>query len=926
MSKLLIVESPTKARTIGRMLGRDYNIIASMGHIRDLPERELGVDIAHGFAPQYVDTGRSRSVVRELRAAAKKADEIYLAPDPDREGEAIAWHLAEVLRKGTRAPFYRVTFHEITRSAIERALKEKGEIDQHLVDAQQARRVLDRIVGYQVSPLLWSRIEKGSSAGRVQSVALRLVVERERAIEAFRPEEYWVFSLVFRTAEGELFSARLFKIGGKDFRVGSAEEAGRLLDAVLHGSAPAVGPISVAERRRNAPPPFTTSTLQQAANVSFRYSASSTMRYAQQLYEGVEIGEGGAVGLITYMRTDSVTIAREAQEQAVEFIRSSYGPQYAPEQFNRYRNKAAAQEAHEAIRPTDVRRTPEAMAPYLDASQLKLYTLIWRRFVASQMTPAIQNLTTVDVPIDGADGREYTFRATATVPVFAGFTRVYEEVARKKDESREAEVLGALAAGDPLSIAKAEKEQKFTEPPPRYSEATLIKELEENGIGRPSTYATILRTIQDRDYVSREQGKLIPTELGFRVNDFLVGRLPALFDVGFTANMEKELDEIEEGKLSWVQMMEEFYSKFAPWVEEAKNFDAPAAGEAEPLIRLFDQVAFDEPRKAGRRTYDDGRFYRSLKEKFEQDHRISARQYQALLSMAAKYRDRLPDAAVAALPEALRQAVEAAVARYREREEKREKSEAEAAAIDYAGLFAAFDKVHFEPAEKRGRFTYDDRKFFESLREQALSGRALSERQNSALARMARKYYSELTDPELVASILGLEAGPSGEAAGSENAAEADRLLQELSRVTVWAAPSKKGRFTYDDKVFYESLSNQRASGKELSDRQMAALRRMAAKYAGDAAQPPPLPEGQETGEREEAPAAAAPANPPEAARLLEALGRVTEWAEPVKKGRFTFDDKVFYESVSRQFNSGKVLSPKQLAALEKLAEKYAVK
>ena len=405
MSKLLIVESPTKARTIGRMLGKEYAIMASMGHIRDLPEREFGIDIAHGFAPQYVDTARSKSVVRDLRAAAKSADEIYLAPDPDREGEAIAWHLAEVLERSTKAPFYRVSFHEITRSAIERAMQEKGEINRNLVDAQQARRVLDRIVGYQVSPLLWSRVEKGSSAGRVQSVALRLVVERERAIGAFVPEEYWVFSAVFRTETGEEFSARLFKIDAKEFRIGSGEEAAKLLDAVLHGAAPQVASVAVSERRRFAPAPFTTSTLQQAANVSLHYSATSTMRYAQQLYEGMDIGEGGSVGLITYMRTDSVTIAREAQIAAAAFIRDTYGEAYVPQKFNFYKNKAAAQEAHEAIRPTDVRRTPEAMAPYLDPMQLKLYSLIWRRFVASQMTPAVQNLTTVDVGVAGADAR-----------------------------------------------------------------------------------------------------------------------------------------------------------------------------------------------------------------------------------------------------------------------------------------------------------------------------------------------------------------------------------------------------------------------------------------------------------------------------------------------------------------------------------------
>ncbi len=842
MSKLLIVESPTKARTIGRMLGRDYNIFASMGHIRDLPERELGVDIEHGFKPVYVDTPRSRGVVKELRAAAKKADEIYLAPDPDREGEAIAWHLAEVLRNATKSPFYRVTFHEITRGAIERAMREKGEINLNLVDAQQARRVLDRIVGYQVSPLLWSRIEKGSSAGRVQSVALRLVVERERAINAFQPEEYWVFSIVFRTAAGEVFTSRLFKIDGKDFKIGSGVEAEKLLEAVRSGNTPAVASVTSSERRRYAPPPFTTSTLQQAANVSLHYTATNTMRYAQQLYEGMDIGEGGAVGLITYMRTDSVTIAAEAQQAAAEFIRTNYGDAYAPPRPNFYKNKGTAQEAHEAIRPTDVRRTPEAMAPFLDPMQLKLYSLIWRRFVASQMTPAVQNLTTVDVGIHGADSHTYTFRATATVPVFPGFSRVYEEVAKKKDELAEAAVLGRLKEGAPLTIRDFEKEQKFTEPPPRYSEAALIKELEENGIGRPSTYATILRTIQDRDYVSRDHGKLVPTELGFSVNDYLVERLPALFDVGFTARMEKELDEIEEGKVRWTEMMADFYSKFAPWLAEAKNSDMLPRGEAEELLGLFSHVKFDAPEKSARRTYDDERFYRSVRRKFDEDGRFSARQYQALVGLAAKYRDQIGNR-LADVSEKLSAAISQAVAERAERNEKREQSAAAATTIDYAGLFAAFDAVTFEPPAKKGRFTYDDRKFFTSLKEQALAGRSLSEKQMAALRRMAQKYHGQLKSPELVDSILGIAtheaaaagAMVSGEAATSAPAPapspEVGRMLEGLSKVTAWAEPVKKGRFTYDDKAFYESLAKQHASGKVLSERQKAALAKMAAKY-----------------------------------------------------------------------------------------------
>ena len=831
MSKLLIVESPTKARTIGKMLGKGYNIIASMGHIRDLPERELGVDIANGFTPLYVDTPKSKSVVKELRAAAKEADEIYLAPDPDREGEAIAWHLEEVLKKGTKAPFFRVTFHEITRTAIEKALQQKGMIDLHLVDAQQARRVLDRIVGYQVSPLLWSRIEKGSSAGRVQSAALRLVVERERAINAFVPEEYWVFELVFRTADGAEFTARLFKIDSKDFRVSDAAAANALLEAITNGSQPLVSSVTGTERRRNAPPPFTTSTLQQSANTTLHYTATTTMRCAQSLYEGVDIGEGGSVGLITYMRTDSVNIAREAQVAAADFIRTAYGQEFAPNTFNVYRSKGAAQEAHEAIRPTDVRRTPELMAPYLDFQQQKLYSLIWRRFVASQMAPAIQRLTTVDVRINGSDQKAYTFRATATVPLFAGFSKVYEESSKKKDDSANALVLGALQENQPLTIADAQQEQKFTEPPPRYSEAALIKELEENGIGRPSTYATILRTIQDRQYVDREQGKLIPTELGYSVNDFLVGKLPELFDINFTANMEKQLDEVEEGKIGWVEMMTEFYAKFAPWLAAAKSSDAVPQREADSLLSLFENVTYEAPRKVGRRTFDDGKFVNSVSEKYQGGKgNLSAKQYQALLVLAAKYNLRSSDAE-------LQSRIDAVAAEQSEKEEKRAQAEAAAPAVDYTALFKAFDKVTFEPAAKRGKSSFDDKKFFNSLKQQALSKGLLSEKQLGVLKKMAAKYRGELTDPALVDSILGAPEAPAENGEGAETPAEAapaadvTAALEFLQQVTEWAEPVKKGRFTYDDKQFYESIAKQHAAGKVLSPRQAAAINKLADKY-----------------------------------------------------------------------------------------------
>ena len=833
MSDLLIVESPTKARTIGRMLGKNYLIAASMGHIRDLPADRLGIDIEHDFAPQYVDTPRSHTVVKSLREAAAKADAIYLAPDPDREGEAIAWHLQNALKRYTKAPFYRVTFHEITRSAIEQALRNKGSINSDLVDAQQARRVLDRLVGYQVSPLLWRKLEKGSSAGRVQSVALRLVVEREREIAAFTPEEFWNFILDLGTSGGKTFSSRLVKINGKDFKIGGEEGAKQLEAAVRNGSAPIAAGVSCQPRRRNVPPPFATSTLQQAGNSVLHFSATQTMRYAQQLYEGIDIPGSGAVGLITYMRTDSLTIAKEAQIAAAEFIRETYGEKYAPATFNKFKNKAAAQEAHEAIRPTDVRRTPESLAPYLDPPLHRLYTLIWRRFVASQMTPAVYDLTTADIAVTGGDGRRYDFRATATVTRFPGFTTLYDDSAREEraaENAATAAVLGSLKSGDTLSIEDFKREQKFTEPPPRYSEAALIKALESNNIGRPSTYATILRTIQDRDYVKREKGKLAPTELGFAVCDFLVAKLPQLFNVGFTAEMEQQLDDIEEGKLPWTKMMHDFYDRFSPWVTSARDANAPERDDSALLVDLLEGVRFDPPNKVGKRTYDDGKFVDSIREKFKADGKLSEKQFSALLSIAGKYASQLAPEAVEKLPEAIRAEIGAATVRSDSRKKRQEGAAEQNSAL--AKVFAAFDKVKFAPVTVKGKRTYDDGKFVASLREQADSGRALSDKQLAALKKLATKYLGQMEARDAVAAELGI-AAPGQASAGGAPAAVEDpaQLLAALGKVEKWQPPVTKGRFSFDDKRFYLSLKQQFDSGRRLSVKQIAALKKLAAKY-----------------------------------------------------------------------------------------------
>ena len=836
MNRLLIVESPTKANTIGKMLGKDYTIIASMGHIRNLPEHELGVDIEHDFAPQYVDSPKSRSIVKRLKDAAKTADELYLASDPDREGEAIAWHLKDVLKKSTKSPFYRVSFHEITRTAIENAIANRGDIDPDLVDAQQARRILDRIVGYKTSPLLWRQLEKGSSAGRVQSAALRLVVEREREIEAFKPEEYWNFGVEFDAGKPGIFHARLFKIDGKDFKITNQTDAEALKKAVLQGSSPAVDEINRQERRRFAAPPFTTSTLQQAASSNLRMSATGTMRCAQQLYEGVELGNKGAVGLITYMRTDSVTIAKEAQFAARDFIRETYGEAFAPEKFNAYKNKAAAQEAHEAIRPTDVRRTPESVAPYLDPQQLKLYTLIWKRFVASQMSCCKIDQTTVDSRIQGSDNCEYTFRSVGSVVTFPGFTKLYEYAEKESKDKDESPVLAQLSCGMPLVITKFDGTQKFTEPPPRFNEASLIKALEENGIGRPSTYAAIMRTIQDREYVKRDQGRLVPTELGIKVNDFLVGRLPELFDIGFTAQMEEKLDMVEEGKQPWVSMMQEFYDKFILWLREAKDADAPESSDAAAILALFDNVTYAPARKVGRRTFNDGDFVNSVRIKFSNDGKISAKQYSALLNLAARYFDSFSDQTLLALPDNLRSAIENEAAKLREKAAVQEVEAAQAKEIDYAGLFAAFDKVKWDEPVKRGRVTYDDKKFFDSLKKQALAGKLLSDRQTAALVKMANKYQSQLDNAENVFAILNVAPAPAEEnAAQQENSgaasAGASELIAALCKVEKWEEPVKRGKFSFDDKKFFQSVKKQFDDGRTLSPKQISALDKLATKY-----------------------------------------------------------------------------------------------
>ncbi|HYT21901.1 MAG TPA: type I DNA topoisomerase, partial [Candidatus Polarisedimenticolia bacterium] len=643
---LVIVESPAKAKTINKYLGRNFTVKASVGHVMDLPKKTIGIRLpgeeAGGrkkkkgkarkgskrakekptgklitlddekiFEPTLQIIAGKGKIINELRKAALSADAIYLAGDPDREGEAISAHLALVLSKPARfieqepnvsrfkkkaatpeelvkkedqsaskkevvaidpKRIFRVTFNEITPKAIRAAFDKPRQVDANLVDAQQARRVLDRIVGYKVSPILWDKVRRGLSAGRVQTVALRLIVEREMQIRAFVPQEYWTIHAMLDAGQPPLFEAKLFKHQGEDIAVSNQETADNIV-ATVSKAKWQVASVAQKEKKRNPPPPFTTSKLQQAAYNRLRYTAKRTMSLAQKLYEGVELGDEGSVALITYMRTDSVHVSNDALLQVRELIPERFGPNYLPEKPNYYKSKKDAQEAHEAVRPTDATRAPEDVRKYLDEDLFKLYQLIWQRFVASQMLPAIFDQTTIDI-----SAGDYTFRATGSVQKFDGYLRVYQMPASiadreedEKDDEGEGRALPQVTEGQTLRLDKIRPDQHFTEPPPRFNDATLVKELEEDGIGRPSTYASIISTIVEREYVTKNQGRFSPTMLGERVSVLLIKSFEDIFDVTFTARLEEELDEIEEGKLPWREAVKEFWEKFVIDLDKADD-------------------------------------------------------------------------------------------------------------------------------------------------------------------------------------------------------------------------------------------------------------------------------------------------------------------------------------------------------------------
>jgi DNA topoisomerase-1 len=591
--ELVIVESPAKAKTLGKILGNKYSLKASMGHIRDLPRSKLGVDVENDFTPGYVVPRNKGKLVKELKDAGKQAKAIYLATDPDREGEAIAWHLASVLNSGKKS-FHRVVFHEITDEAVQQAFKHPRSIDSALVDAQQARRVLDRLVGYKLSPLLWQKVRRGLSAGRVQSVALRIIVDREREIEGFVPQEYWLIEAELQRGTTPTFRAQLVGlVDGTKLEINTEQKANTLKERLKEAKY-AVDKIKLRKVIRQPAPPFITSTMQQEAWYKLRMSAGQTMAIAQELYEGLPLESGESTGLITYMRTDSTHVARTAITETRDFVQKKYGEDYLPAHARIFAHQVkGAQEAHEAIRPTHTSRTPDTVKEYLSNNQFRLYQLIWNRMVASQMAAAIYNNTTVDIEAEPIVSRDaYLFRTTSSELKFPGFTILYQRDEGKTYEDESRQTLPELNKGDILKLIQLLTEQRFTQPPPRFTEASLIRTLEEWGIGRPSTYATILANVQEREYVSKTGGVLKPTELGMLVTDLLKQFFPNIVDIEFTARMEEDLDKIAEQKKKWVEVVRNFYTPFDKTLQNAK--------EGIARVKIADEVTSEKCEKCGK--------------------------------------------------------------------------------------------------------------------------------------------------------------------------------------------------------------------------------------------------------------------------------------------------------------------------------------
>ncbi len=811
--KLLIVESPAKAKTIAKYLGGEFTVKSSVGHIRDLPRENNAIRIDEvgenkwTFTPAYIVSEGKEKVVSELKSAVKASDEIYLASDPDREGEAIAWHLREVLSPvAGDKPFWRVTYNEITKSAVLKAVAEPRDIDMPRVDAQQSRRILDRLVGYKVSPLLWKYIQcannKTLSAGRVQSVALRLLVERQREIDAFKPEVYFLMGVEAKKKDAETsFIAKLARYDGKKPEIHDRPSADNIL-LDLAGAELEVTDLKAQPKTRHALPPFTTSTLQQAASSVLGFSPGKTMKLAQSLYEQ---------GLITYMRTDSVNLSDQARAAAHDFIVANYGESFYPEKPNFFKSKADAQGAHEAIRPTDIALTPQTAA--LEAAELKLYDLVWRRFLASQMADAKTTVKTVSLaarkPILAHD---YLFTASATEIDFEGFLKVMKMSLKKKrpdgeddEETDEVASLPPLAKGDVLAAVRWLADEKQTKGPSYYSEASLIKALEENGVGRPSTYAATIERLKAVEYAKTEKKKLIPLERGILVWSWLEKKLESLFNVGYTAEMEAELDKVEEKGEPMNAMLSDFYAKFLKDLAACAE-PAPDKRKFELVFSLLDQVKeWTPPKTVGKRTYDDKAFVESVKKQMASGKPLSARQLEFLVRMVSMYAEQIPGA------------------------EQRLKE---------AGIGAGASMVQPKADDALVRYCFDamDRiggmmknPFLKSLREQVDRGRGLSGKQFFILARAVGENASALPDCEEIRAKLA-EYVPGG-FGGNDTDPAVPGLLKLMESVTEWREAAKKGKKIYDDKSFVQSLAEQYARRHSLSVRQVMALRRVAVAY-----------------------------------------------------------------------------------------------
>ncbi len=820
MSKnLVIVESPAKAKKINQFLGKDYTVMASVGHVRDLPAKKLGVDVEKNFEPSYTATTRGKKILKELKAEAKKCENVYLAPDPDREGEAIAWHLFEALKKNVAEEnFFRVTYNEITKPAILAAFEQPEKIDMDRVNAQQARRILDRLVGFQGSPVVRKQIRGANSVGRVQTVALRLVVERENKITNFEPEAYFTVGAEVRKQEAPLdpFMVKLARInnepiGIKDRKLlpGAVKTQEQLegIQNELNNSPLKVSDVVTKEVTRRARPPFITSTLQQSASGSLGYAPARTMGLAQKLYES---------GLITYMRTDSFNIAQSALAECRSFIGDSFGAEYLPEKPNFYKSKGAAQEAHEAIRPTDASVQPGNEGVKLDIAEQKLYKLIWERFVASQMVPARIARRTVE--IEAGSENTYLFRATASDIIFPGYMKAsgIEAAADKpkngEGDDSETEKIPQVEKGENLDVLDWLTEQKETKPVARYSEASLIRALEENGVGRPSTYAAIMSKLDEREYVIKEKRSLVPTDLGKELVTLVLRteeKLKSdnkidLFEARFTADMEAKLDAVEEGKIEWTDMMEEFYPSLLEWIDHAKETAEPAF-VAKCFGALENVTEWAPAVKSGRRTYDDNKTFEDLKEKVGEGELLSKRQGEMLHKMCCKY--------IKQVPEALGKELELV--------------EPEAVRGDTPRKIEILLGVKFEEPQKVGKRTYDDKKFVTSLGDQVTMNKRLSERQVAYLDTLLTKYSEQLENFDALRVEFKLDEKKEVEADPSTAP-----ILAMMDHITEWAEPTMRGKREFNDKTFFDSLSTQFKGRGALSDRQLAALKKMGARYA----------------------------------------------------------------------------------------------